>query len=155
MTAEPLLPSVGSRSQWRLMLPYVCALPPPVAIVISYVLSWFSGYWFDAEPTFHQDEARHRTIPHQLHRPHHPPYHLPYQLSYRTPEWSPMPIIVSLRKLARYPLATRKPPRCSCAMHSRQEKLSQRSMAALATALASDTAGVTGMCRCWAFSRTS
>jgi hypothetical protein len=44
--------------QWRLLLPYICALPPSVAITVSYMLSWFSGYWFDSEPTFHQDEVR-------------------------------------------------------------------------------------------------
>lgn len=43
--------------QWRLILPYICAMPPAVAIAISYILSWFSGYWFDSEPTFHQDEV--------------------------------------------------------------------------------------------------
>lgn len=97
--------------QWRLMLPYICAMPPAVAITVSYMLSWcatvaaaeedlwrqyrhlmllyspplcrgspfrchwcsfslrlvprrspyphlrFSGYWFDSEPTFHQDEV--------------------------------------------------------------------------------------------------
>ena len=43
--------------QWRLLLPYICALPPSVAITVAYMLSWFSGYWFDSEPTFHQDEV--------------------------------------------------------------------------------------------------
>ena len=43
--------------QWRLILPYVCSLPPFPAICTAYVLSWFSGYWFTAEPTFHQDEV--------------------------------------------------------------------------------------------------
>ncbi len=43
--------------QWRLILPYVCSLPPFAAISTAYVLSWFSGYWFTAEPTFHQDEV--------------------------------------------------------------------------------------------------
>ena len=43
--------------QWRLILPYICAFPPSVAIPVSYMLSWFSGYWFDSEPTFHQDEV--------------------------------------------------------------------------------------------------
>ncbi len=43
--------------QWRLLLPYICAMPPSVAIAVAYMLSWFSGYWFDSEPTFHQDEV--------------------------------------------------------------------------------------------------
>jgi fucose 4-O-acetylase-like acetyltransferase len=43
--------------QWRLMLPYICSMPPSVAILVAYMLSWFSGYWFDSEPTFHQDEV--------------------------------------------------------------------------------------------------
>jgi len=44
--------------QWRLLLPYICALPPGLAVAVSYMLSWFSGYWFDSEPTFHQVRAR-------------------------------------------------------------------------------------------------
>ena len=43
--------------QWRLILPYICSLPPTAAMATAYVLSWMGGYWFIDEPTFHQAEV--------------------------------------------------------------------------------------------------
>jgi hypothetical protein len=43
--------------QWRLILPYLCSLPPTAAIGASYIISWMGGYWFIDEPTFHQAEV--------------------------------------------------------------------------------------------------
>jgi fucose 4-O-acetylase-like acetyltransferase len=43
--------------QWRLILPYLCSLPPTAAIGAAYIISWMGGYWFIDEPTFHQAEV--------------------------------------------------------------------------------------------------